>query len=148
MSDSDELMWRYCELLSTRSLSEIAAPKAGHPRAAKIALAEEQVARFHGAAGATVAREHFERVVVRKERPTLVEERQVALPGGAPLPLFVVVAEAGLAKSRSDARRLVQQGGVQLGGEKATDPMVPLGPGTYDLQVGKLSFARVVLSPA
>src|SRR5690606_30551580 len=79
MSITDELMWRYYELLSDRSLAEIEALRKGHPRDAKVQLAMEIVARFHGAEAAEAARRHFEQVIVRKERPDEIEERELAL---------------------------------------------------------------------
>ena len=147
MSVSDELMWRYYELLSDRSLDEIAQLRAGHPKAAKVALAKEIVARFHGKAAADEAEAHFEQVIVRKERPEEIEERTLPLPEEA-LPLAAVLADTGLAASRGEARRLVAQGGVSIDGERAGDPQVSLGAGTYEIKVGKRRFLRVHLVKA
>jgi len=147
MSVSDELMWRYYELLSDRSLDEIAQLRAGHPKAAKVALAKEIVARFHGKAAADEAEAHFEQVIVRKERPEEIEERTLPLAEEA-LPLAAVLADTGLAASRGEARRLVAQGGVSIDGERAGDPQVSLGAGTYEIKVGKRRFLRVHLVKA
>ncbi len=144
MSITDDLMWRYYELLSDRSLPEIAALRAGHPKAAKVALARELVARFHGAAAADAAVAHFEQVIVRKERPDEIEERELA---GAPAPLVNVLAEVGLAGSRSDARRLVAQGGVEVDGARASDPKAVLAEGDHVLRVGKRKYLKVKLRP-
>lgn len=145
MSISDELMWRYYELLSDRSLEEIAALKADHPKKAKVALAKEIVARFHGAAAADEAEAHFEQVIVRKERPEEIEERTLAISEGEAMPLAAVLAETGLAASRGEARRLIGQGGVSVDGERASDPQANLPPGDYEFKVGKRRFLRVHL---
>ncbi|HWV37447.1 MAG TPA: tyrosine--tRNA ligase [Vulgatibacter sp.] len=144
MSITDDLMWRYYELLSDRSLSEIQALRAGHPKAAKVALAREIVARFHGAEAAEAAAAHFEQVIVRKERPDEIEERALPLPEGQDrIPLAVVLEQTGLASSRGEARRLVAQGGLSINGERATDPQASLGAGDYELKAGKRRFLRV-----
>ncbi|WP_373049017.1 tyrosine--tRNA ligase [Vulgatibacter sp.] len=146
MSVSDELMWRYYELLSDRSIAEIESLKAGHPKTAKVALAKEIVARFHGAAAADEAEAHFEQVIVRKERPEEIEEKSVALPAGEEaMPLAGLLADTGLAGSRGEARRLVAQGGVSINGERASDPQASLGAGDYEIKVGKRRFLRVHL---
>jgi len=146
MSISDDLMWRYFELLSQRTTAEIAALRQGHPKAAKVALAKEVVERFHGAEAARRAEEQFAQVHARREVPDDVLEKTLALGGQPSLPLAVILADAGLAASRSEARRLVAQGGVTVNGERAADPQVALGKGEYLLKVGKRHFARVKLA--
>lgn len=143
MSISDELMWRYYELLSDRSLAEIAALKGEHPKKAKVALAKEIVARFHGAPAADEAEAHFEQVIVRKERPEEIEERSYSLGGESQVALAALLAEMGLAASRGEARRLIAQGGVSINGERAGDPQALLGAGDYEFKVGKRRFLRV-----
>jgi tyrosyl-tRNA synthetase len=144
MSIGDEVMWRYYELLSTRSMGEIEGLKAGHPRDAKVALAKEIVARYHGPEAAEAAVAHFEQVIVRKERPDEIEERELRLPAGADrIALAAVLADTGLAASKSEARRLVQQGGVQVNGERATDIQATLPAGDYEFKVGKRRFLLV-----
>jgi len=143
MSVTDDLMWRYYELLSGRSHGEIAALRAGHPKAAKVALAKEIVERFHGAEAARGAEAHFEQVHARRETPEDVAEVALSLAGQASLPLAAALADARLATSRSEARRLVAQGGVTVNGERATDPQAPLGAGEYLVKVGKRHFARL-----
>jgi len=145
MSVSDDLMWRYYELLSERTTAEIAALRAGHPKAAKVALAKEIVTRFHGAEAALRSEEHFEQVHARRETPEDVPEKGFALAGQASLPLANLLADAGLASSRSEARRLISQGGVTVNGERATDSQAALGAGEYLVKVGKRHFAKLKL---
>jgi len=146
MSVTDDLMWRYYELLSERSTAEIAALRAGHPKAAKVALAKEIVERFHGAEAARLAEAHFEQVHARREVPEDVVEKALSLGGQPAMALAALVADAGLAASRSEARRLVAQGGVTVNGERATDPTAALPAGEYLVKVGKRHFARVRLA--
>ena len=143
MSVTDDLMWRYYELLSARSTAEIAALRAGHPKAAKVALAKEIVERFHGGAAARAAEEHFEQVHARRETPEDVQEVALSLGGQPSLALAAALADAKLAASRSEARRLVAQGGVTVNGERATDPQAALAAGEYLVKVGKRHFARL-----
>ena len=143
MSVTDDLMWRYYELLSARTSAEIAALRAGHPKAAKVALAKEIVERFHGAEAARGAEEHFEQVHARRETPEDVAEVALSLGGQPSLPLAAALADANLATSRSEARRLVAQGGVTVNGQRATDPQAPLGAGEYLVKVGKRHFAKL-----
>jgi tyrosyl-tRNA synthetase len=146
LSVTDDLMWRYYELLSARTSAEIAALRAGHPKAAKVALAKEIVERFHGADAARGAEQHFEQVHARRETPEDVAEVALSLAGQPSLPLVAALADARLASSRSEARRLVAQGGVTVNGERATDPQAPLAAGEYLVKVGKRHFARVKVS--
>jgi tyrosyl-tRNA synthetase len=143
MSVSDELMWRYYDLLSTRTSAEIAALRAGHPKEAKIALAKEIVSRFHGAEAASRAEAHFAQVHARREVPDEIEERAVALAGATTLPLARLIAEAGLAASNSEARRLIGQGGVSVNGERFADVQGSLGAGEFLVKVGKRKFVRL-----
>jgi tyrosyl-tRNA synthetase len=146
MSVTDDLMWRYYELLSARSSAEIQQLREGHPRAAKVALAGEIVTRFHGAEAARRAAEHFEQVHARRETPDEVEERAFSLGGAATLPLAGLLADAGVAASKSEARRLVAQGGVTVNGEKVADPQAGLGRGEHLVKVGKRRFVKLKLS--
>jgi len=144
MSITDDLMWRYYELLSDRSLAEIQALRGGHPKEAKVGLAKEIVARFHGPDAAEAAVAHFEQVIVRKERPDAIEERSLSLPAGEDrLPLAAILEGTGLASSRGEARRLIAQGGVSIDGARASDPQAQLGAGSYEIKVGKRRFLRV-----
>ncbi|HET7753912.1 MAG TPA: tyrosine--tRNA ligase [Anaeromyxobacteraceae bacterium] len=147
MSVSDELMWRYYELLSARSTGEIAALRAGHPRAAKVALAKELVTRFHGAEAADRAEEQFEKVFRAKDVPDEVDERAIALEGAPSLPLARLLADAKVVASNSEARRLVAQGGVSVNGERFADPQGALGAGEWLVKVGKRRFVRFKIAP-
>jgi tyrosyl-tRNA synthetase len=150
MSISDGLMWRYYDLLSRRSSGEIAALRRSvadgteHPKKAKMALAAEIVARYHGEQAARVAEEAFEALHARREVPEEIEERDVERdPGAAGVPLARTLAKLGLASSGTEARRLIAQGGVSVEGERVSDPNAALTPGTHLLKVGKRKFVRV-----
>jgi tyrosyl-tRNA synthetase len=153
MSITDDLMWRYCELLSGRPLRDIQSLRAAvaegreHPKAAKVAFAEEMVARFHGAEAGRRAAEDFEKRFAKKELDvTALPLTELSLGGAASLPVTRVAAEAKLTASASEARKLLTQGGVRIDGEKVTDVKAELGPGEYLVQVGKLKAARVRLA--
>lgn len=146
MSISDDLMWRYYDLLSFRSSEEIAvfkrqADAGGNPRDIKIRLAQELVARFHCDSAADKALEDFQ---ARFQRGALPEDmREVSLASG---PIAHVMKLAGLATSTSEAMRMIDGGGVRLDGEKVSDKALMLAAGaTIVLQVGKRKFARVTL---
>jgi len=147
MSVSDELMWRYYELLSFRSLADIEALRrevreGRNPRDAKVALAQEIVARFHGQQAAGDALADFEARFRHGAVPDDIEE--VSLRGAGPWPLPQVLKQAGLSASTSEALRMIDQGGVRVNGEKATDRALVLsGSGPFVVQVGKRRFARV-----
>ncbi|HTO96616.1 MAG TPA: tyrosine--tRNA ligase [Myxococcales bacterium] len=146
MSISDGLMWRYYELLSRRSLQELATLRREHPKKAKSELAKEIVARYHGAAAAEAAEEQFELIHKRREVPEEVEEKEIAREAGAEsVPLAKTLASLGLASSGSEARRLIAQGGVSVEGERVADPNAKLSPGVYLLKVGKRKFTRVTV---
>ncbi|MFN3883860.1 MAG: tyrosine--tRNA ligase [Rhodocyclaceae bacterium] len=147
MSISDELMWRYYELLSFRSSNEIAQLKrdvaeGANPRDVKISLAQELVARFHGQDAARLALEDF---VARFQRGAIPDDMpELSLPAG---PVAQVMKQAGLVASTSEAMRLIEGGGVRIDGVKIEDRALQLKAGTtIVLQVGKRKFARVSLS--
>ena len=149
MSISDELMWRYYELLTDLRAEEIAALReaaAGggrNPRDLKVELAKLVITDFHSAEDARRAEEEFNRVFKRREAPDEVEERAVAA-GAWKLPRLLV--EAALAASMAEARRLIEQGGVRVEGERRAqaDEEVNLGAGqSLLIQVGKRRFLRV-----
>lgn len=149
MSITDELMWRYSELLSSRPLTEIEALRSAvkegreHPKSAKVAFAREITARFHGEEAARKAADDFEQRFAKKELK-LDELRlvDVALGGAAAILVARVAVEAGLATSLTEARKLMAQGGVRVNGERITQPKAELGPGEHLIQVGKLKAAR------
>jgi tyrosyl-tRNA synthetase len=146
MSISDGLMWRYFELLSRRSLAEVAGLRREHPKKAKSELAKEIVARYHGQEAAGAAEEQFELVHRRREVPEEVEEREVSRDAGSDaVPLAKTLAQLGLAASGSEARRLIAQGGVSVEGERVSDPNARLPPGVHLLKVGKRKFTRVTV---
>ena len=151
MSVSDDLMWRYYELLSFRSNEEIARFKeevAGgrNPRDVKVMLAQEIVQRFHSRQAAEDALADFEARFRQGAIPEDVED--ASIPCGAEgLGIALVLKQAGLTGSTSEALRMIEQGGVRLDGEKVSDRALVLKPGvTVVLQVGKRKFARVSLS--
>ncbi len=150
MSISDDLMWRYYELLSFRSAAEIARLRVeveeGHnPRDVKVALAMELVARFHGQRAAEDALAEFEARFQRGALPDDMPEVRVAV-GAAGLPVFQVIKQAGLTGTTSEAMRMIEQGAVRLNGERVEDKGALLSAGqTVVLQVGKRKFASVVL---
>ena len=148
MSVSDELMWRYLELLSLRSQSELDELRAGvesggNPRDVKMALAEELTTRFHGEEAAKRAADDFARRHRRGETPDEMPEVSLAGKDGGIL-VAEMVSRAGLAKTNSEAMRLIAQGAVRLDGERISDRtlIVPAGS-TKVVQVGKRRFARV-----
>ncbi|MBI4913499.1 MAG: tyrosine--tRNA ligase [Acidobacteria bacterium] len=146
MSIPDAVMWDWWLLLTDRLPAEIDAMKAGHPMEAKKALGREIVGQFHGAAA---GREAEERWVRRFSERTLGDAPEVEVPptDGA-VPLVKLLVERGLAASRKEAERLVQQGAVTLDGLKVEDPGLRLGllPGSRHLvKVGKLRLERWVV---
>jgi tyrosyl-tRNA synthetase len=149
MSVSDDLMWRYYELLSFRSVAEIAALKAEveggrNPRDVKVMLAREFVERFHGKAAAEAAQADFEARFQHHEIPADIPETTVVV--GAGMPLFQVLKQAGLTATTSEAVRMIGQGAVKLDGERVEDKGRLLAAGTrVVLQVGKRKFAAVKL---
>jgi len=147
MSVSDTLMWRWMSLLSRRSEHDIAALRAEvqagrNPKDAKVLLAVELTARFHGAAAARAADEDFHRRAAGGV-PDVIAEVSLA---GAPVAIGALLKQAGLAPSSSEALRLVEQGGVRIDGVVVSDKALKVGAGSYVVQVGKRKFARVHLA--
>jgi tyrosyl-tRNA synthetase len=148
MSISDELMWKYYELLTDLSESEIADLKlkcsdgTENPRNAKVRLAKLIIADFHSPADAEAAEEEFNRLFVNKEVPDEIEEREV---GSGVYKLIDLLAETGLCASKGEARRLVDQGGVKVDGEKAGAANADITIDGEDvlLQVGKRRFLKL-----
>jgi len=147
MSVSDDLMWRYFDLLSFRSSEEIARLKSdaaagANPRDSKLLLAEELVGRFHGPAAARRAGEdflaRFQRGAIPDDIPTLT------LPAGS---VAQILKQAGLVSSTSEGLRLIGSGGVRADGEKVSDKSLNFQTGTtVILQVGKRRFARIAFT--
>lgn len=151
MSISDDLMWRYFEVLSFRSLDDINALKQSvaegmNPRDAKFELGQEIVARFHSEAAADGAKQEFisrfQQGAMPEEIPDLTLETQEGKLGIAHL-----LKGAGLVSSTSDAFRMIKQGAVRIDGQRVEDRSLQLDAGTTCVyQVGKRKFARVSLS--
>jgi tyrosyl-tRNA synthetase len=141
MRISDELMWKYYELLSDCTLEEIASRRAGHPMEAKTALAIELVTRFHSAEAADQSRAEFQKVFSEGGTPDEIPE--LALEAG--IKVIAAIVRAGQAKSANEARRKLEQNGVSLDGETITDPNATLSPGSFLLKVGKRGFARLLV---
>ena len=151
MSVSDDLMWRYIELLSFESLAKVGQWKqdvAGgrNPRDIKVGFAQEIVTRFHDRQAADRALADFE---ARFKQGALPDEMpEVTLTGVATgLPIAQVLKQAALTASTSEAMRMIEQGGVKLNGEKVSDKTLVFHPGTpFVLQVGKRKYARITIS--
>jgi tyrosyl-tRNA synthetase len=151
MSISDDLMWRYFELLSFRPLKEIAGLKTAvddgrNPRDVKFELAEEIVARFHDQATAARAKEEFVSRFQQGALPDEIEEISLASKDGG-LGIATLLREAGLVASNSEAFRMLKQGAVRVDGERVADRETVVEAGsTHVYQVGKRKIARVHLS--
>ena len=145
LSISDELMWRYFELLSTKSLDEIAAIKTGvedaslHPKKVKEELALEITARFHSQDLAQKAKEEFDKVHSKSQIPTDIEEFSC----DGEVWIAKALVDCNIEPSTSQARRDIKQGGVKINNEKISDMQLQLQAGEYILQVGKRKFAKL-----
>ena len=154
MSISDDLMWRYYELLTDLSLDQIGQlrgeVKSGHrhPMEVKGELAFRIVQDFHSESAAGKARKHFERVFQRKEEPEKMRVFQVALGTGETVRLSTLVVNSGLAHSNAEALRLIKQGGIAVDGEKIQDPACAVSTQEkpeFVLRKGKREFVRVCI---
>jgi len=147
MSISDVMMWRYYELLSFRSISDIAGYKAEveggkNPRDIKVALAQEIVARFHSQQAAEDALADF----VNRSKGGIPDDVPEVSLAGAPLGIGQLLKQANLCASTSEALRMVEQGGVRIDGTVISDKGLKVEAGVCVVQVGKRKFARVTLS--
>ena len=148
MSISDELMWRYFELLSFRSMDEIEAwarecRQGSNPRDIKVRLAAELVERFHGA---TAARQAHESFIARFQKGRMPDDmpEKVFRSEGAPVPLSQLLKAVGLVTSTSEAMRMTRQGAVRIDGVKVSDPKLLIDAGNENVyQVGKRRFAKI-----
>lgn len=149
MAISDELMWRYYELLSSKSLEDIAALRAGvengsiHPKAAKEELAHEMVTRYHSRQAADEARQGFNAVFagggVPDDAPTFTcAHGENSTPSA-------FLADAGLVKSRGEAKRLIKEGALSIDGQRCDDALSPLAAGEYVIKLGKKRFLRLTV---
>jgi tyrosyl-tRNA synthetase len=150
MSISDELMWRYYDLLSFRGNAEIAALKAEvadglNPRDVKFLLCEEIIERFHSREDAVAAREEFIARFRQGEMPEDIPEKTLET-GGDGIGIAAALSKCGLTSSNSEAFRMIQQGGVRIDGEKVDDRTLQLPPGFSGvLQVGKRKFCKATI---
>jgi len=152
MSIPDELMWSYYELLTDRTPADIAALKAEvssgkkHPMDAKMQLAREIIAPFHGQDAGDKAADHFQRVFRDRQAPEEAPVKKIAMNGVKKLTTLLV--ELQLIASKSEAERLIKQGGVEIDGARVDDPRkdVDLGrPAEFLLRAGKKKFVKVVV---
>ncbi|WP_424687583.1 tyrosine--tRNA ligase [Halarcobacter ebronensis] len=147
LSISDELMWRYFELLSSKSLKEIEQMEKDvkdgslHPKKVKENLAMEIVERYHGVGSGEKAKEEFEKVFAKKDIPTDMPEFELE----AGTWICQALVDAQLVKSTSQARRDIKANAVSLNQEKVSDEKLNLEAGEYILQKGKKSFAKIII---
>ena len=147
LSVSDVLMWRWFDLLSFRPVDEIARLKADvqagrNPKDAKVLLAREIVTRFHNAAAADAAEADFN----NRATGGIPDDIADITLAGAPLGIGMLLKQAGLVPSTSEALRLIDQGGVRIDGAVVSDKGLKIAAGTLVVQVGKRKFARVTLA--
>ena len=147
LSISDELMWRYFELISAKSLKEIEEIKEGvksetlHPKKVKESLAMEIVERFHGNGAGITAKEEFERVFAKKDVPTDMNSFEL----DAPVWICQALVDSKLVDSTSQARRDIKANAVSINQEKIGDDKLNLEKGEYILQKGKKNFAKIII---
>ena len=150
MSISDELMWRWFDLLSFKSTDEIAKLKAEqakgmNPRDIKIQLAKELIARFHDDKSAELAEDNFINQFQKKNIPVEIEELSITISEDS-IPLTNLLKESGMTSSTSEAMRMIQQGAVRIDEEKVFDPKLLISAGTSAIyQVGKRKFKKITL---
>ena len=147
LSISDVQMWKWFTLLSFRGEAEIAALRAEveggrNPKDAKVMLAKEITARFHSAAAADAAEVDFQ----NRSKGGIPDEIREFTLAGAPMGVAAILSAAGLVPSNGEGNRKIEQGGVRIDSVVISDKGLKLEPGTYVLQVGKRSFARVTLT--
>ena len=149
MSISDDLMWRYYELLSSRTLEDIAALKQGvaegrlHPKTVKEDLAFEMVARYHGDPEAREARQGFNAVFAGGGVPDDAPAHACDHGEDSTPPAFLEAS--GLVKSRGEAKRLIKEGALSIDDARCDDAMAPLLPGEYVIKLGKKRFLRLTV---
>ncbi len=137
MSVSDGLMMKYFELLTERDMEEV---RKMHPRDAKASLAEELTAKYHGAGAAANARSEFDSVFSNKNVPADIENFVVDTPE---IGLVDLLVSSGLATSKKEAARLIEQGGVRVAGEKVTENKKIVVEGEMIIQAGNRKFKKV-----
>jgi tyrosyl-tRNA synthetase len=152
MSISDEMMFRYYELVTDRSMAEIkllrdeVASGKCHPMEAKADLAIQIITDYHGAPAAQAAREEFNRVFRKGEVPEDIETKKLSLVAG-PMRLTKLLAAVNLAPSNAEAQRLIESGAVHMNDQRITDVKTELSkPGEYLFKVGKRRFLRLIVN--
>ncbi|MBU0505373.1 tyrosine--tRNA ligase [bacterium] len=151
LSISDDLMWRYFELLSFRSLDDIKALKIKidnnelNPKLAKVALAKEIIARFYDDAAAEYAEQEFNQIFAKKEIPDDIEVYEHTL-NNQPISLLDLVTQTGMTASKGEARRLIAGGGIKVNQEKVIDDKLSFSEASEMIvQVGKRTFRKIIL---
>ena len=147
MRVSDELMFRYYELLTQVTPTELLEIKKLHPREAKVKLAKTLVARFHSQSAATAAEDEFNRIFVDKGMPDEIEEVKVKIERG--ISLAQLMTQTGLTASNGEASRLIAGGGVQIDQQKISDTKLKLDltqGQSFIIRAGKKKFIKVVVS--
>jgi tyrosyl-tRNA synthetase len=150
MSISDDLMWRYFELLSFSSVAQVdqwkqSVKDGANPRDIKVQLAQEIVARFHNPQASVDALADFEARFKHGAMPETMDEISLAVGEGVAITQLLKLAH--LTSSTNEAVRMIEQGGVRIDGEKVTDKTRKLNQGIFVVQVGKRKFARLNLQP-
>lgn len=154
MSISDELLWRYYELLSFQPMQQVEAWKQAclrgemNPRNCKVGFAQEIIARFHDMQAAEKALADFEARFQRNAIPDEMPEITLTISANG-LAIANILKDAGLTESTSESIRQIKQGGVKIAGEKIADPKLTIPPGSTQVyQVGKRKFVRITLATA
>jgi tyrosyl-tRNA synthetase len=138
MSVSDELMYKYYELLTHDDLKAV---KTAHPKEAKLALALQITQRYHGQTAAKKAKEEFENIFSKKDLPQDLEEYEIE---AASVKLSDLMVKAALVQSKNEARRLIEQGGVKIDSQKIESDFEINLPQDFILQVGKRKFKKII----
>lgn len=147
LSISDELMWRYYELLSDKSIDDISKLREGvkegslHPKKVKEDLAIEIIAKYHSIESALSARDEFVKVFSNDEIPSDIDE----FTKNSGIWIAQLLSECNLASSNSEALRLIKQGAVKIDQQKVDDSKLNLTDGEYIVQVGKRKFAKIII---
>jgi tyrosyl-tRNA synthetase len=146
MSVCDAHMWRMYTLLSAKTDDEIAALKAGHPRDAKVELAREIVTRFHGKEAGDQAVADFLRLFSKENKGAIPDDApSYTLETSAAVAVVDALTDTGLLESKSKARALITQGGLNVNGEKVSDVKFELALGTHAVRAGKTKWARITV---
>lgn len=140
MSISDEMMYKYYELLTQADLKAV---KEMHPKEAKLALAQEITERYHGKEAALAAREGFDKVFAKKDIPDDIEEYELKVPA---IKLSDLLAESGMTGSKNEARRLIEQGGVKIDSQKVDGDFEIKSEKPFIVQAGKRKFKKIMQS--